>query len=258
MTVVSNDPANLPFITTVSFLDNLHVVCASVVVYDWVLTFGQEVELIWMQRWSFMSVLYICVRYMGILYSVDLMLILLACTITSVTIMVMANIGVSAEEFILDGRRMCLYDPDAEQLDLSDESLISTAIWEILASALALWIVIKHFRELRTCATGSIIGDCFAVLIKSHAFYFVAFTVVACFSLGSMSPYVTYSSTVGSLLYQIVLSIFQTLQMFVLGPRLILSLREYHAKLVARSDEGTGMTSIYFQAGGDALAGGEV
>jgi hypothetical protein len=46
--------------------------------------------------------------------------------------------------------------------------------------------------------------------------------------------------------------------MFVLGPRLILSLREYHAKLVARSDEGTGMTSIYFQTGGDALAGGEV
>jgi hypothetical protein len=46
--------------------------------------------------------------------------------------------------------------------------------------------------------------------------------------------------------------------MFVLGPRLILSVREYHAKLVARSDEGTGMTSIYFQVGGDALAGGEV
>jgi hypothetical protein len=48
------------------------------------------------------------------------------------------------------------------------------------------------------------------------------------------------------------------LQMFVLGPRLILSLREYHAKLVARSDGGTGMTSIYFQAGGDESAGGEV
>jgi hypothetical protein len=46
--------------------------------------------------------------------------------------------------------------------------------------------------------------------------------------------------------------------MFVLGPRLILSLRKYHAKLVARSDEGTGMTSIYFQAGGDALGGEDV
>ena len=35
--------------------------------------------------------------------------------------------------------------------------------------------------------------------------------------------------------------------MFVLGPRLILSLREYHAKLVTDSDEGTAMTSIAFQ-----------
>jgi hypothetical protein len=52
----------------------------------------------------------------------------------------------------------------------------------------------------------------------------------------------------------------QVLQMFVLGPRLILSIREYHAELVARSDGGTCMTSIYFQAGGDMdmLAGGDV
>jgi hypothetical protein len=63
---------------------------------------------------------------------------------------------------------------------------------------------------------------------------------------------------VGSFLYSGVAQIATMLQMFVLGPRLILSLREYHAKLVARSDEGTGMTSIYFQTGGDALAGGEV
>jgi hypothetical protein len=78
------------------------------------------------------------------------------------------------EEFILDGRRMCLYELDPDQLDLIYESLISTAIWEILASVLALCVVIKHFRELRNSATGSIIGDCFTVLTKSHAFYFMA------------------------------------------------------------------------------------
>jgi hypothetical protein len=36
-------------------------------------------------------------------------------------------------------------------------------------------------------------------------------------------------------------------QMFVLGPRLILSVREYHAKLVADSDAETSMNSIVFQ-----------
>jgi hypothetical protein len=43
------------------------------------------------------------------------------------------------------------------------------------------------------------------------------------------------------------LSILQVVQMFVLGPRLILGVREYHAKLVANSDEVTGMASIVFQ-----------
>jgi hypothetical protein len=38
----------------------------------------------------------------------------------------------------------------------------------------------------------------------------------------------------------------QVVQMTLLGPRLILGLREYHAKLVAESDEGLGMTSIVF------------
>jgi hypothetical protein len=37
-------------------------------------------------------------------------------------------------------------------------------------------------------------------------------------------------------------------QMFVLGPRLILSVREYHAKLVAGSNaDTTNMNSIVFQ-----------
>jgi Na+/H+ antiporter NhaD/arsenite permease-like protein len=192
---------------------------------------------------------------------------------------------------------MCLFYLDPDQIDLNYESLISTIIWEILASVLALWIVIKHFRELRNSGTGSITGDCFTVLIKSHAFYFVAWVrwvgliLSSCFAevphvlalllwLAStwaqclltswcvnlwlctcaylLTSCLQYSSTVGSFVYGVVLSISQTLQMFVLGPRLILSLRGCHAKLMARSDEGTGMTSIYFQAGGDALAGEEV
>ena len=43
------------------------------------------------------------------------------------------------------------------------------------------------------------------------------------------------------------LSIAQVVHMFVLGPHLILGVREYHAKLVAISDETTGMASIVFQ-----------
>jgi hypothetical protein len=35
--------------------------------------------------------------------------------------------------------------------------------------------------------------------------------------------------------------------MFVLGPRLILSVRQYHAELVVNPDAGTAMTTIAFQ-----------
>jgi hypothetical protein len=43
---------------------------------------------------------------------------------------------------------------------------------------------------------------------------------------------------------RVVLSV---VQMFVLGPRLILSVREYHANLVAGPDADTSLNSIVFQ-----------
>ncbi|KAG2048420.1 hypothetical protein BDR06DRAFT_1012985 [Suillus hirtellus] len=36
------------------------------VTYDWALTFGQEVELVWRQWWLLMTVMYLSVRYLGI------------------------------------------------------------------------------------------------------------------------------------------------------------------------------------------------
>jgi len=58
--------------------------------------------------------------------------------------------------------------------------------------------------------------------------------------------------------YTGVLQIIQVVQMFVLGPRLILGVREYHAKLLAHSDEGNGMVSIVFQEHIQITTGGDV
>ncbi|KAG1798166.1 uncharacterized protein HD556DRAFT_1440511 [Suillus plorans] len=69
MTVVSNDPTWWSAIN-IARLGSYFLVAAFVaVMYDWALTFGQEVELIWRQRWSVMTVLYLGVRYLGILYA---------------------------------------------------------------------------------------------------------------------------------------------------------------------------------------------
>ncbi|KAG2044033.1 hypothetical protein BDR03DRAFT_940593 [Suillus americanus] len=262
------------------------------VVYDWVLTFRQE-----RQRWSLMTLLYVGVRYVGILYSVRtsfwfaeawitvvvnamlgvimmvrihamyqrskkvlifLVVVLLASTITSGIMTVIANIGAVGEEYILSGYRVCMTAIWPNKANLGYESLIPTTIWEILVLCLAVWIVIKHFRELKQSPIGSTIGDCFMALIKSHVFYFLAFVVVTCLTLGALSPNITYASSTGASAYNGIMTFAQALQMFVLGPRLILSIREHNAKIVARSDEGTCMTSINFQAGGDALTTGDV
>jgi hypothetical protein len=53
-------------------------------------------------------------------------------------------------------------------------------------------------------------------------------------------------------------SFIQVVQVTLLGPRLILGVREYHAKLVAESDEGVGITSIVFQERVHITTGGGV
>lgn len=71
MTVISDDPSLWPFINA-NRLASYFVVAASVgAIYDWVLSFEQEVELIWMQRWSLMTILYLSVRYGGIVFAVS-------------------------------------------------------------------------------------------------------------------------------------------------------------------------------------------
>ena len=51
----------------------------------------------------------------------------------------------------------------------------------------------------------------------------------------------------GARVYFAFLQIATVVQMFVLGPRLILGVREYHAKLVANSDADASLNSIIFE-----------
>ncbi|KAG2351971.1 hypothetical protein BDR07DRAFT_1440369 [Suillus spraguei] len=74
MTIISNDPTWWPIIDANIFSSYFTIASVIVVTYDWVLTFGQEVELVWRQRWSLMTVLYLAVRYLGIFYAVLVML----------------------------------------------------------------------------------------------------------------------------------------------------------------------------------------
>jgi hypothetical protein len=83
-------------------------------------------------------------------------------------------IGQTPEEAILSGMHICNYSFEGDTSLLFSMTWILTTVWEVLALCLSVWIAVKHFRDLRRLgpSTGSTIGDCFRVLIKSHVFYF--------------------------------------------------------------------------------------
>ncbi|KAG2047084.1 hypothetical protein BDR06DRAFT_964385 [Suillus hirtellus] len=45
--------------------------------------------------------------------------------------------------------------------------VLLTIFWQVIALCLAVWIAIKHFRELRQHSAGGIIRDCFVVYLES-------------------------------------------------------------------------------------------
>ncbi|KAG1797251.1 hypothetical protein EV424DRAFT_1546683 [Suillus variegatus] len=320
MTYVSNDPIWWPYISFVILLSYWTVAAGIVVVYDWILTLGQEIELIWRQRWSLMTVLYLTIRYIGMPYSVVnllqimpsvlltdavsilqpshshpintlmcrgnityhaingtilamnamlgvimiarlhamyqgsrtmlvfLVIIFLAVNIACGVITIIVLVDSVGEEFILSGMHACFSAVGYNQLLLSLFWILNT-VWEVLALCLSVWVAVKHFRELRRLgpSTGSTIGDCFRVLIQSHVLYFASFVGVSFLQLALLFPKISNSSSIGFSVLGGAVQILSVARMFVLGPRLILSVREYHAKLVARSDTEFGMNSIVFQ-----------
>ncbi|KAG2128629.1 uncharacterized protein EDB93DRAFT_168473 [Suillus bovinus] len=303
MTVVSNDPSSWLWITSWR-ISSYFVVAASVgVTYDWALTLGQEVELVWRQRWSLMTVLYLSVRYLGISFAVlnilinvptifltdavswslyitvnwmyvvifpmlrvivitrlhamyqqsrkmliFLIAIFLADTIFNVVVFVMSTRHTSGEEYILSGTYDCAITYKDNFLLLDSMTWIFGTVWEVIVLFLAVWIAVKHFRELRQHSTGGVMEDCFTVLIRSHVFYFLSFLAVSCLNLMVFSPAISVNPNVLRVdFYYGTLQVLTVVQMFVLGPRLILGIRDYTAKLVTDSDAATHMTSIAFE-----------
>jgi uncharacterized membrane protein (DUF485 family) len=167
-------------------------------------------------------------------------------TVSSGVVGEMVDIHIMGEELILSSTHTCTYNTGTTELPITMIWIINT-IWEVLALCLALWVYVRHFRERSRSLAGKIVEDCFTVLIKTHIVYFASFIVVSCFNSGYLSPSLANSLSTGAGVYYGIIEITSFTQMFVLGPRLILGVREFNAKLVASSDIRTSMTTIGFQ-----------
>ncbi|KAG2363602.1 hypothetical protein BDR07DRAFT_1403675 [Suillus spraguei] len=272
---VSNDPSWWTLINSIRI--NTYFIAASTVV----------VELIWRQRWSFTTALFLGVRYIGILFaayvilpSISLtnklifsgeiidsalwcigfvvncmldvitiarlfamyqqsrkVLILLVVTFLAIAIAcgVIAAIQIRqilGDNLILPGTHQCI----GEGVPLTVEFWSLGTAWEVFTLCLALWSAIKHFRELQQPWKRWTIWDCFTVLIKSHVLYFARLAHISNENSTTALPWI----------YGGAIRIFSNVQMFILGPRLLLDVRKYHARLVDDSDAGTVMSMMVF------------
>ncbi|KAG2099899.1 uncharacterized protein F5147DRAFT_655732 [Suillus discolor] len=280
MTIVSDDPSWWPLIDSNIVLSYWIVAAGVVVVYDWVLILGQEVELIWANKSAlansspltistdilefspFVSLTdagFIMIARLHAMYQGSRMMLIflviiflgvnIACGVMTAIDLEHNAAGQIPEELILSGTYMCDYGFGGDNQLLNSMVWMLDTVLEVLALCLSVWVAVKHFRDLRRLdpSTGSIIGDCFRVLMKSHVLYFASFVCVSCLKLATISPELKNSHSIGDQILNGALEISFVVQIFVLGPRLILSVREYHANLVADSDAETSMNSIVFQ-----------
>ncbi|KAG2047234.1 hypothetical protein BDR06DRAFT_118074 [Suillus hirtellus] len=207
----------------------------------------------WMSVFAFAMLWVIIMTRLHVMYQrsrkilIFLIVTFLAMNIFTGVVTLAITLHASTEILVLSGTNQCLIRYAEDSL-LDSVNWILTTIWEVLTLCLAVWIAVKRFRELRQHSAGRTIEDCITVLMKTHVLYFASFVAVSCLQLIiDFSSIPLAEDSVDAQLYVGFLHIFSVVQMFVLGPRLILSLREYHAKLVADSDAATGMTSIAFQ-----------
>ncbi|KAG2369147.1 hypothetical protein BDR07DRAFT_1371709 [Suillus spraguei] len=281
---------------TLSNLSYFIAASAVVVTYDWALTFGEEVELIWdskinsgqRKRWSFTTALFLGVRYIGISFAaygclkailpsnsltnkdceiinstlwftgfvVDCMLdvimitrlfamhqqsrkVLILLVVILLAIMIPCGViaaiqtrqisgahGTILEDLILPGTHQC---PIGASVPLTVEFWLLGTAWEVFTLCLALRSAIKRFRELQQPWRRWTIGDCF-----------------------------TDSTAIDTWIYGGVTRVFSLMQMFIVGPRLLLDIRRYHARRVADSNVETVMSMMVFHEHTQVLTSNDV
>ncbi|KAG1775152.1 hypothetical protein EV702DRAFT_1118971, partial [Suillus placidus] len=116
-----------------------------------------------------------------------LVVIFLAIRITNAVIAAIVTMQIAGEELVLSGTYQCMVDYTRDVSLLDSIAWILDTVWEVIALCLAVWIAVKHFRELRRHSTRSIIGDCFVVLMQTHVSYFASFLAASCFQIDLFS-----------------------------------------------------------------------
>ncbi|KAG2030154.1 hypothetical protein BDR03DRAFT_974926 [Suillus americanus] len=243
MTLVSDDSSWWSSINLYSVASYYVVAAAVIVMYDWALTFGQEVL---RQRWSLMTVLYLSVRYLGMLYTI-VPTILLTDAVSWIVyviwdwtnVVIFPMLGV-----ILIARLHAMYQHSRKILIF----LVVTFLATIIFSGVAIVMTTMHTSGEELILSGTyqctigygrdtpLLGAIAWILGTAWEIFALCLAVWVAVKHFSELRQHSAGGIIGD-----------CFTIFVLGPRLILGIREYHANLLTNSDAATDMTSIAFR-----------
>lgn len=170
-----------------------------------------------------------------------LVIVFMAVTIAVGLVTGILGMNFSYEEVILSGTYQCTSEgSQSSGILLLALPWVFYTTWAILGLSLAGWIAFRHSRRMKRWS----MNDRLTALIKTHMFYFIIFTAACCLNLGLLSPEISNFTSLGVDIYYGILEIVLFVQMFVLGPCLILNIREYDNNVAATSDAGIGISLI--------------
>lgn len=164
-----------------------------------------------------------------------LVIVFMAVTIACGLVTGIVGMVFSYNELVLSGTYQCIGEGSASsgRLLIAVPWVFYTA-WGILGLSLAVWVAFRHFREMKRWTT----KDRLMALIKTHVIHSTTFAAAACLNLGLLSPKISNLASMQVDIYYGTVEIVLFVQMFVLGPCLILNVREYNDNLAAISDAG--------------------
>lgn len=88
-------------------------------------------------------------------------------------LIISSSYGQTPEELVLSGNHQCYRRGEVRHLTTA--AWVLANMWEVLALCLAVWIAVKHIRELNRSSRGRrTISNWFTALIKTHVLYFAA------------------------------------------------------------------------------------
>ncbi|KAF9232306.1 hypothetical protein BU15DRAFT_81397 [Melanogaster broomeanus] len=281
---MASDPQSI--LGPIQLSDYLSVASATIISHDYILTFSNEVEYVWNRPWTLVSVMYIVLRYLGLLvvmvesfgtamflftawggniFSIVIHLVfilrvyamynrsrivlgilLFVYIPTTISILVLFGIINNPKTHFLSitdvevvNMELCTSSYNGGTKLIISQRVLSTVVNGVLCS-FAIVQCIRYSLEMHKVLGKWQSNRYMKLLVQESILYFVMILLINIIAL--IQTLATLSGTV-----QLMLVVLSSFPPYIVGPHLILSVREFHSRILGEHiDSGFGLHSQRF------------